>query len=170
MARRITQTYLCYLFSYNRRTGLLVWKNPLPPRGKVGVEPGWVDADGYRIVSIHGRRFPATHIIWKMVFGHWPRRFVDHKDGIKSGHGNRLNNLRLATNQQNMRNGARLVTNRAGFKGIHRRPETGMYRVCLTVDGRTIWLGQFHTAEEAAIAYDNAAKMEFGRFARLNFP
>lgn len=168
-AKRLTQAYLWHLFDYNPKTGRLVWKNPLPPRGKAGREPGWMTV-GYRQVSINQRRFPLTHIIWKMMYGKWPTRFIDHKDGVTSGRGNRIKNLREATNQQNMRNGSRRVTNKAGFKGVHRRPETGKYRACLTVDARTIWLGQTETAEESALRYDAAAKKHFGRFARLNFP
>lgn len=170
MPQVLTTQYLWHLFDYNPKTGLLVWKNPLPPWGRLGNEPGWLDNNGYRVVSIKQRRFPATHLIWKMVYGRWPNRFVDHRDGVKNGIGNRIKNLRLATNQQNMRNGARRSHNKSGFKGVHRRPETGKYRACLTVGARTIWLGQTQTAEQAALLYDAAAKKHFGRFARLNFP
>lgn len=173
MAKVLTQAYLWYLFDYNPKTGSLVWKNPTSYRAKVGGEVGSVSkhkTKSYRDTQIHGRKIPVTHIIWKMVYGRWPRKFIDHRDGVTFGIGNRIKNLREATNAQNMQNGSTRVNNKAGLKGVHRRPETGKYRACISVDARTIWLGQTQTAEEAARLYDAAAKKHFGRFARLNFP
>uniref|UniRef100_M1BAV4 Dehydration-responsive element-binding protein 2E n=2 Tax=Solanum tuberosum TaxID=4113 RepID=M1BAV4_SOLTU len=36
--------------------------------------------------------------------------------------------------------------------------------------GKRLWLGSFATADEAAIAYDEAAKVMYGSNATLNFP
>ena len=38
------------------------------------------------------------------------------------------------------------------------------------VKHKPIFLGYFSTIEEAAMAYDEAARKYFGDFARLNFP
>lgn len=48
----------------------------------------------------------------------------------------------------------------------HRKP----WRAQITIDGRARSLGQYNTKEEAAQAYDDAAREHFGEFAVVNFP
>jgi hypothetical protein len=46
----------------------------------------------------------------------------------------------------------------------------GAFRAQMTVGGKLRSLGQFATADAAAVEYDRAALEIFGSFARLNFP
>jgi hypothetical protein len=91
---------------------------------------------------------------------------VDHING--DGLDNRKSNLRIATNQQNQRN-RHIVWSSSGYKGVSYDKERDKFSAGIRIDGKTIHLGRYNTAIEAAIIYDEAALEKFGDFARLNF-
>jgi len=90
--------------------------------------------------------------------------FVDHIDG------NRLNNtkanLRICTPQQNAKNRKQSAARNGKYKGVRQRG--GRFEAAIQRDGRNVHLGSFVTAEDAAYAYDCAAKELHGEFACLN--
>jgi hypothetical protein len=92
---------------------------------------------------------------------------VDHASGDTLD--NRRANLRLASNQENARNRKTTSRNIVGLKGVERRPN-GSYRATLHTGERRLRFGPFATAEEAALAYDSAAREHFGCFALCNYP
>jgi hypothetical protein len=95
----------------------------------------------------------------------WPK--VDHQDG--DGLNNqRRTNLRKATDGQNAANRPALAGCSSQFKGV--RWHAGKWEAGIKVDGRARYLGRFADEIRAALAYDTAAREEFGEFAWLNFP
>jgi hypothetical protein len=64
-----------------------------------------------------------------------------------------------------------VTTSRFGFRGIVEH--NGKFRARIhrgSGQSRAQSLGYFETAEQAALAYDRAARKEYGRLAALNFP
>lgn len=92
---------------------------------------------------------------------------VDHVNG--NGLDNRRSNLRLCEHHQNARN----VRPRQGctsqYKGVYWHRQSGKWRARLRFGGKHISLGLYVSEQDAARAYDAAARQHFGAFARTNF-
>lgn len=95
-------------------------------------------------------------------------RLVDHANG--NGLDNQRTNLRAATSSQNSMNRQLRSDNTSGFKGVTMHSQSGRWRAQINRAGEKYLLGAFDTPEDAARAYDLAARQLFGEFARLNFP
>lgn len=95
-----------------------------------------------------------------------PRIGVDHKN--HNGLDNRRENLRISTQQDNVRN-QRARKGTSKYKGVFFEKSTGKYKAAISVNYKTINLGRFFNELDAARAYDEAAKKYFGNFAVLNF-
>lgn len=94
---------------------------------------------------------------------------VDHIDGNTLD--NRKCNLRICTPKENSRNRKRQKNNTTGYVGVlfvNRKYLIRQFRARIKVDGKIKHLGYFKTREEAALAYNIAAVIYFGEFARLN--
>lgn len=90
---------------------------------------------------------------------------IDHINGDTLD--NRRINLRLASQAQQTRNCRRNKRNTSGYKGVSWNAEKGKWSARAGGKPR-LFLGYFDTAEQAAIAYNKAARQLFGEFCRLN--
>jgi hypothetical protein len=92
---------------------------------------------------------------------------VDHANG--NGLDNRRCNLRICSrsqNCQNRRKQQRPASSR--FKGVQRK--ASKWLATITAEGRFYYVGTFKVEEDAARAYDDAARRLHGKFACVNFP
>lgn len=80
----------------------------------------------------------------------------------------RRSNLRLASKTEARRPRPPHRNNTSGFKGVTLDHTTGRWQAQITANRRYRTLGTFGTREEAAVAYDKAARELHGDFARTN--
>lgn len=93
--------------------------------------------------------------------------FVDHIDG--NGLNNTRGNLRPADRAQNSCNSRRRTDNKSGYRGVSWSRTNDKWRAVIHRYGKRTHLGYYATADEAARAYDDAAREMHGAFATLNF-
>jgi len=103
----------------------------------------------------------------KVIMGGPPGVEVDHINGDKLD--NRRSNLRLCDDAQQAHNRVS-VGGVSRFKGVTWEKHLGKWRARIVYMHKRRSLGIFGNEEEAAKAYDRAAKELFGEFAKLNFP
>jgi hypothetical protein len=91
---------------------------------------------------------------------------VDHIDG--NGLNNQKNNLRLCTHQQNQFNQRLSKANSSGYKGVYWCSHRKRWIAQISINKKPKNLGGFLNKEEAAKAYNEAAILYYGEFAKLN--
>ncbi|HEY7297856.1 MAG TPA: HNH endonuclease [Xanthobacteraceae bacterium] len=129
---------------------------------RAGAQAGYSRVDGYVRIQIDGAIYAAHRLAWLYVHGKHPTAEIDHRNGNPAD--NRIANLRECSRWQNARN--RGGRSPSGFKGVS--ADRSKWRARIKVDGRIINLGLFSTPKLAADAYDRAALLYHGEFARTN--
>jgi hypothetical protein len=89
---------------------------------------------------------------------------IDHRDG--NGLNNQRENLRPATCRQNQHNQRKRISCSSKFKGVCWDRQNGKWRADIRLPGYRLHLGLFE--EDAAKAYDKAARQLFGEFSFTN--
>lgn len=114
----------------------------------------------------NGQVYAYAHFTVHSLLTGFP--LTDHVNG--NGLDNTRSNLREATPLQNKWNAKTRSDSKTGFKGVSSRRGGRGFIARIVTDGKRRTLGWFHSAEEAAHAYDAAARELYGEFAWLNFP
>lgn len=159
------------LFTYVPNEPFLRWRNPSGRYGRIpaGSVAGGVNSiEGYRNVTIFGKNYRASRLIWVYMTGEWPPHQVDHKD-LDTGN-DRWENLRLASSSQNASNRRKKSKDTAScpLKGVQavQKRRSIRYRAIATKDGKREHLGYFDTPELAHAAYLKRVEELHGEFAR----
>lgn len=152
-----SQEELRELFDFNFETGELIKK-------KTGKRVSTI-RDGYIRTSVGKKIYQAHRLIWKLVYGTIPSDMqIDHIDGNRTN--NKINNLRLVTNRDNVINQDFSGRGEVNYIGVNK--DRGKYMARIRTENGRIFLGRFETPELAALAYNEAAKCHHGKYARLN--
>jgi len=113
-----------------------------------------------------GKRKDTTILMHRLIMNAPAGMDVDHINGNRLD--NRKANLRICTHAQNRANSKTPTTNKSGYKGVSWCKRDNRWIAFIRDNGRSKNLGRFDDIVEAAKAYNNAAKLIFGDYARLN--
>lgn len=124
-------------------------------------------ANFYAVTKSFGQRAIFLH---RLLLGVEHPLVVDHNNGDSLD--NRMSNIRQCTTAQNLMNQRAPINSPCGYRGvkIYQRGAVTRYIAQIGVKRTKKWIGIFPTVEAAAKAYDESALVEYGQFARLNFP
>ena len=173
------EDYIRENLRYDPETGHLWWTKPSGMGGRQRSldKPVGSYRKGYLIFgipkSVSGSssiKYPLIHrIAWFLYYGVWPDELLDHINGVRAD--NRIENLRPASHRENSRNRKPYKSFSSRHKGVHwRKCDSRWISQIKYSKGKQKHLGSYTSEEEAARAYDKAARELFGEYAYLNFP
>lgn len=133
-------------FQYLPETGEIVRLSG-PKAGKV---VGYKKTRGYVQVSYANKHLHAHRLAWLLAHGELPEGVIDHIDGNTAN--NKLSNLRCVSRSTNLGNIHKpQSSSTTGYRGVSRAGER--FRAALKINGRSIHVGTFDSAEQAHAAY-----------------
>ena len=135
---------------YDAETGKFAWKANRQ-KALIGKEICEISDQGYVYIRVLGRRILAHRLAWFVVHGELPSSPLDHFNGDRTD--NRIANLRLCTNSQNLQNRGKQANNTSGYMGVSWHKVRSKWRATIQIDKKHMHLGLFDTAEDAYAAY-----------------
>lgn len=136
---------------YDANTGVFTWKIRPSKAVRAGDIAGCVEKRiGYVTIGISKDIYKAHRLAWLYVYGEWPKGVIDHINCIKAD--NRIKNLRDVFADGNAQNICKPNRrNKSGFMGVIWFQNK--WRAGMSVNGKSKWLGDYSTPEEAHQAY-----------------
>ena len=118
-------------------------------------------ASGYIHVKINTKAHKAHRLVFLYHYGYLPE-CVDHIDGDKAN--NRIENLRVATKQENSCNQKVRSTNKSGCKGVKWVKHCKKWQVEVCKNYKQINFGLYEDLELASLVAVEATELIHGRF------
>ena len=131
-----------------------------------GKKAGYLRNNGYIEIALHGQKMAAHRLAW--LFGHKEDpgdKQIDHINSDRAD--NRIANLRLATQKQNMSNLRKRDGTTSVYKGVSWYKRKRKWIAQIRINGKSTHLGCFHDELAAHMAYCQAAQKHFGEFANF---
>lgn len=130
-----------------------------------GKKAGTPCAHKYLKCAIDKSRYAIHRLMWYVHNGPIPNNLeIDHINGNRQD--NRLQNLRLATDQQNGMNRGLSIRNKSGHSGVYWNGKREKWTAKIRVSGRLIDLGEYRQIGDAVNARKQAEENYFGNFKR----
>jgi hypothetical protein len=168
--KNITQDYVKSRLDYDPKTGLFLWKycaglSKTFITRYIGGRAGYYrKINSYLVIRLNKANFLGHRLAWLFVYGEFPESNIDHIDGDPTN--NRIANLRLATQSQNLMNSNLRSDNTTGIKGTTKSKASGKFLVSIKVKNQTYRLGVFNNFVDAAEARRLGEIKYHGSFAR----
>lgn len=162
----LTQSELKNWVTYDPETGLFYWRyqpQESPQwNGRFGGKvAGHKNKRGYIKIGINGKYYAAHRLAFLYMRGYMPD-YVDHKDTIPDN--NAWDNLREATNSENVANKGVYSTNTSGYKNVSWAKTKCKWYVKVVKDGKAHG-GYYETLEKAVFTANTLRLKLFGQFA-----
>ena len=125
---------------------------------------GYVVANNGRGQVMYLHRIVLARMLGRYLIG---QEQPDHVNGVR--HDCRRENLRLADFSKQQMNRKKSEGMSSRFKGVTWHTKGRKWMAQIGGTGSRGYLGLFCCEEDAAVAYDKAAALCFGEFAKLNF-
>lgn len=133
--------------AYNPDTGVFTWR--VRPNGRitVGDVAGNPRTDGYTQIRFQRQLYLTHQLAWAYVHGKFPEKGLDHIDRDKAN--NRINNLRPATQLENMQNKGMYCNNSSGYTGVNWNNRSKKWTANIRISGDLIHIGTYVRMEDA---------------------
>lgn len=174
---QITAYNIKTFVDYNPETGKFIWKPRAIRQQKYfsRTDAGWntrfagkevadrVHRHGHLQIQLFCKNYMAHILAWMHYYGENPTSHIDHVDGNPAN--NRICNLRLATQSQNMMNARLRKNNTSGVKGVCWRKKEKKWGAYMSVNKKVTQFGCFEHFEEALVVRKAMEQVYYGGFA-----
>lgn len=147
---------------YEPETGNLYWTKNIGRNSALELCSQKPCGQGYKRIRYKSKTIPQHRIAFYMYYGYLPN-IIDHIDGVRTN--NKIENLREATNAQNIMNSRIPKNNKSGYKGVCWKKDRKKWYATIIKDNKQFYLGSFLDIKAAVNKVQEARIALHGEFA-----